>query len=102
LSHHSNDCYLFWIFFYWFFFNLVPRHLILFNFYIKFGSHFFYSHLFFILFLIIIIFNLIPWYLVSIYFLCQIWSSFFLLLFVLFWIIFLLNRFFHFYPSLFD
>jgi hypothetical protein len=52
---------LFWIFFLLiFFFNLIPQHLVSFNFYIKFGSHFFYCYLFiFIIFLIEFVFNFI-------------------------------------------
>jgi hypothetical protein len=50
-SPRSLDCY----FFYWFFFNFFPRHLISFDLYIKF-SHYFFYYYFFILDIFIVFF----------------------------------------------
>jgi len=79
-----------------FFFNFVSHNLISFHFYIRFDHHSFnfYLFLFFILFQIEFCFQFHPLVFDFNLFLCQIWSSFFLVLFVLFEILFWLLFFF--------
>jgi hypothetical protein len=87
-------------FLYWFYFSISSlKHLVSFNLYIKFGPHCFDFYLFFILILIEFCFQFYPSTFGFGLFLCEIWSLFFWLLFVLFWIIFLF--FFQFHPLTF-